>query len=195
MTHSLTHKLTSAALTLTLLAAGAFTPRRAAAQTQRDSTVKTDTYAQTGHTYWQHPDYDAVLDIWRCAERGVCVKVHSVNAENQKTREAVAKDAKKDIKNITPADVAKFCAYEAQLVQMKEVAPGDWRGKIWIASRNSHFGVDIHEPKGEEVNLKMRGYIVEGWRRWATLGNPGNIVGKTMELAPVKNPPAPCVKP
>lgn len=143
---------------------------------------------EAGHTYWRYPDYDGIIDVWKDTS-GIHFRVHSINPENQKVREMVAGQAKKDTASLTEADFQKAVGYVAQLRDMKEGKDGKWRGKIWIEARKEHFGLDIQFPKGTETRLSIRGYIVEGWKRFVTLGNPGNIVGMTMEFSPVANPP------
>ena len=63
-------------------------------------------YKQAGHTYWLYADYGAVLDIWQ-TPAGPQVKVHSIDPANPKVREKLAKDAKKDPKDLTVADFNK----------------------------------------------------------------------------------------
>ena len=165
-------------------------------RTEVSDTVKqtTVTDSQPGHTYWQHPDYDGVLAVWNCPERGICAKVHSINTQDDKVRQAAAKTLKKKAADVTDKDVLQqFCGYEAQFTEMKQVEPGIWDGKIWIASRNTFFGVSLkQDPDGEHLHL--RGYLL-GFFKYLFLGDPFHVLGKTNDLDRVHNPPSACVAP
>lgn len=181
---------TTSALTLAFLAASvrpmrAQAPHNAAALTQ---TID-NPYKQEGHTYWKHPDYESVIDLWKDST-GIHFRVHSLNPDNPKVKEMVAGSVSKKIEHLTQADYEKAASYVAQLVDMKEGKNGRWTGKIYVATRKEHFGIDIQLPHGNEKNLKVRGYIIEGWKKYLTLGNPGNVVGYTLNFSPVENPPA-----
>jgi hypothetical protein len=145
-----------------------------------------------GHSYWKHPDYDAVLDLWNCPERGICLKIHALNAEDPKVRALAAKDVKKDVKDLTPEDMQKFCGYTLELHDMKQ-KDGKWQGRLYVRSRNQNFGVEIQPPAaGGDGKLRMRGYVIEGFWHKLALGNPGGILGRTIEFAPVAEPPPSC---
>jgi hypothetical protein len=161
----------------------------------RDSSAATQTTpsgAQPGHTYWKHPDYDAVLDLWNCPERGVCLKIHSLNPADKKVRELAAKELKKKPEELTDADMVKFCGYEFQLQEMKQKKDGKWQGKLAFNSYSTRFGVEIQRPAEDGGKLRMRGYIAEGFWHKITLGNPGGLLGKTIEFTPVTSPPPSC---
>ncbi|MEZ0226846.1 MAG: hypothetical protein ACAH83_19980 [Alphaproteobacteria bacterium] len=160
---------------------------------QADSLQKADTVsnAQPGHTYWKHPDYDGVLEVWRCPERGICAKVQSVNTQDPRVRTAVAKTMKKDVKKITDEDVLKnICGYEAQFREMKEVEPDHWVGKIWIVSRNTHFGVELKQAQNQE-HLYLRGYVL-GFFKFLLLGDPFHVLEKGNNLERIRDVPPPC---
>jgi hypothetical protein len=188
--------LTTGALTLGFMGASA---RAARAQTPaNDSAQKvTQTAVENplaGHTYWSHPDYDGVLDVWNCPERGVCAVVHSINANDPKVRKAAAKLVKKNVSDVTDADVMKeFCGYEAQFSDMKQLEPGHWQGKIWIASHHSFFGVDL-KPSDDAHTLYLRGYLL-GIMHYLFLGDPFHVLGKTNALTRVAEPPPACPAP
>lgn len=182
---------TTSALALGFLAASV-RPMRAQAPHNPHAVsqgIDTVNHKQEGHTYWKHPDYDSVIDLWRDST-GIHFRVHSINPDNPKVKEMVAGSVSKKIENLTPADYEKAASYVAQLVDMKEEKNGKWKGKIYVATRKEHFGIEIQLPQGAEKNLKVRGYIIEGWKKFLTLGNPGNVVGYTLSFSPVDNPPA-----
>lgn len=193
LTRKLSFLLTTSTLALSFAAA---TARPARAQgTPQDTVNQTSVQnAQPGHSYWTHPDYDGVLDVWNCPERGICAKVHSINADDPRVRKAAAKTLNKSPDSVTTAEVMKqFCGYEAQFGEMKQSEPGHWEGKIWIASRKSWFGVELKEdPSGEKLHL--RGYLL-GFVRFLLLGDPYHVLGKGNDLNRVPNPPPACVKP
>jgi hypothetical protein len=200
MQNRLTRKISSLLTTSALAATFGIATARPLRAQQPESTAK-DSVQQTvvpdsqpGHTYWHHPDYDGVLDVWNCPQRGVCAKVHSINTQDKKVREAAAKTLKKKTDSVTDADVLKqFCGYEAQFSEMKQVEPGTWDGKIWIASRNTNFGVTLRQdPDGEHLNL--RGYLL-GFFKYLFLGDPFHVLGKTQTLDRIHNPPPACIAP
>lgn len=185
--------LTTGALALGFTAAAA---RPVRAQEPSPDKVKSASVADTqpGHSYWQHPDYDGVLDVWNCPERGICAKVHSINVQDDKVRQAAARTLKKKPGEVTDKDVLQqFCGYEAQFSEMKQVEPGLWDGKIWIASRKTFFGVSLkQDADGEQLHL--RGYLL-GFLHYLFLGDPFHVLGKTNNLNRVSNPPPACVAP
>ncbi|HYD17297.1 MAG TPA: hypothetical protein VEF76_02320 [Patescibacteria group bacterium] len=172
----------TSALTLAFLAASV-RPMRA----QNPAVVAPieQTQPQTSHSYWKHPDYDAIIDLWTDTS-GIHFRVHALNPENPKVRELVAGNVSKDKKDLTTADFEKTLNYAAQLRDMKNMGNGRWQGKIWIEQRKEAFGFDIQLPQQGEKNLKLRGYAISGWKKVVTLGG---IVGKSLELSPVANPP------
>jgi hypothetical protein len=182
--------LTTGALALGFAAASARQIR--AQEAPKDTVTQTMvTNAQAGHTYWTHPDYDGVLDVWNCPERGICAKVHAVNPNDTRVRKAAAGTLKKNIKDVTDTDVMKqFCGYEAQFSEMKEQEPGHWNGKIYIISRDAYFGVELKQrPDGEHMN--MRGYLL-GFIRFLLMGDPYHVLGKGSELSRVHDVPPAC---
>jgi hypothetical protein len=186
--------LTTSALTLGFAVAAARPLRGQDAV--RDTVQQADSIsnAKEGHTYWKHPDYDGVLDVWRCPERGICARVHAVNTQDERVRKAVAKTLKKDVKKVTDDDVLKnICGYEAQFREMKEVEPGHWAGKIWIVSRNTHFGVELKQAQDQE-HLYLRGYVL-GFFKYLFLGDPFHVLEKGNNLDRIHDVPPPCKAP
>lgn len=185
--------LTSGALVLGFAVAAVRSAR--AQDTPKDTTAQTmKSNAQPGHTYWTHPDYDGVLDIWNCPERGICAKVYAVNPNDDRVRKAAAGTLKKKVKDVTDEDVMKqFCGYEAQFSEMKEEEPGHWNGKIYIISRDAYYGVELKAaPDGEHMH--MRGYLL-GIVRFLLLGDPYHVLGKGNDLGRVHDVPPACVAP
>ena len=143
------------------------------------------TLPQTAHSYWTHPEYDGVIDLWTDST-GIQFRIHALNPNNDKTRNLVAGNVSKDKNKLTTADFEKALEYQAQLRDMKNMGGGRWQGKIWIEQRKEAFGFDIQLPQGDHKNLKIRGYAISGWKKVVTLGG---LVGKTLEFTPVANPP------
>lgn len=143
---------------------------------------------EAGHSYWKHPDYDSIIDFWIDA-KGPQMRVHAINPDNPRVKDMIAKGAKKDVSQLTQEDFDKAASYVSILKDMKQEKDGSWRGKLFVASRNEHFGVHIRPSAEGQPNLLVRGYIIEGWKKWVTLGNPGNVVGLTLSFTPVENPP------
>jgi hypothetical protein len=186
--------LTTGALALGFAGVSARTARAQQQPAKDSAEAVTETAVAnplTGHTYWTHPDYDGVLDVWNCPERGICAQIHSVNANDERVRKAAGKLLKKDPSKVTEADVMKeFCGYQAQFSDMKQLEPGHWDGKIWIASRNTFFGVDL-KASNDGSKLDMRGYLL-GFFRYVLLGDPSHMLGKTSALHRVTDPPPAC---
>ncbi len=143
------------------------------------------TLPQTAHSYWTHPEYDGVIDVWTDST-GIQFRIQALNPANDKTRNLVAGNVSKDKNKLTPADFEKALEYKPQLRDMKNMGGGRWQGKIWIEQRKEAFGFDIQLPQGNNKNLKIRGYAISGWKKVVTLGG---LVGKTLEFTPVSNPP------
>lgn len=143
------------------------------------------TIPQTAHSYWKHPDYDGIIDLWTDSA-GIQFRIHALNPANEKVRNLVAGNVSKDKNKLTQADFEKSLEYKPQLRDMKNMGGGRWQGKIWIEQRKEAFGFDIQLPQGDNKNLKLRGYAISGWKKVVTLGG---LVGKTLELTPVANPP------
>ena len=173
---------TTSALALGFLAASV-RPMRAQNAVVPQAIVQT--IPQSAHSYWNHPEYDGVIDVWTDST-GIQFRIHALNPENDRVRNLVAGYVSKDKKNLTPADFEKALDYQAQLRDMKNMGNGRWQGKIWIEQRKEAFGFDIQLPQGDQKNLKIRGYAISGWKKAITLGG---LVGKTLEFTPVTNPP------
>lgn len=173
---------TTSALALGFLAASV-KPMRAQNAVVPQGIVQT--IPQTAHSYWKHPDYDGIIDVWTDST-GIQFRIHALNPENDKVRNLVAGNVSKDKSKLTQADFGKALEYKPQLRDMKNMGGGRWQGKIWIEQRKEAFGFDIQLPQGEQKNLKIRGYAISGWKKVVTLGG---LVGKTLEFTPVANPP------
>lgn len=173
---------TTSALALGFLAASV---RPMRAQNAVVPAAAVQTIPQSAHSYWKHPEYDGVIDLWTDST-GIQFRIHALNPENDKVRTLVAGYVSKDKARLTPADFEKALEYQAQLRDMKNMGNGRWQGKIWIEQRKEAFGFDIQLPHGNQQNLKIRGYAISGWKRVVTLGG---LVGKTLEFTPVSNPP------
>lgn len=173
---------TTSALALGFLAASV-RPMRAQNAIVPQAIVQT--IPQSTHSFWKHPEYDGVIDLWTDST-GIQFRIHALNPENDRVRNLVAGYVSKDKKNLTPADFEKALDYQAQLRDMKNMGNGRWQGKIWIEQRKEAFGFDIQLPQGDQKNLKIRGYAISGWKKVITLGG---LVGKTLEFTPVTNPP------
>lgn len=151
-------------------------------------TLTSEFNKEAGHSYWKHPDYDSIIDFWM-EKDGPHMRVHAINPDNPKVRDMIAKGAKKDVSQLTQEDLDKAASYVSILKDMKREKDGSWRGKLYVVSRDEHFGIHIRLPEGDQKTLLIRGYIIEGWKKWVTLGNPGNVVGLTLPFTPVENPP------
>ena len=198
-TNFFANKLYMGALSLTLLTSALFTPRARAQGGGSSQTVAADTLRswqpEPGHTYWKHPSYDAILDMWECKERGICMRLHTINPDDPEIRKLTAKETKKKIEDITHDDLAQMCGYEMQFSDMKRQKDGSWQGKLYIKSRDLKVKVVITPPQAADSTLRMRGSISEGFWNIVLLGNPGDLVGRTYVLNPVQNPPQPCKLP
>jgi hypothetical protein len=170
-----------------------------------------------GHTYWKvrteekdangrkiYNTYDgAIIDIWRCPERGICAALHSVDPHDEKMHKLAAKVLKKKIGDVTDEDVLQFCGYQADLENMEEKRPGPgtgplgkWSGTVDIRIKGLPGQTD---PNGTKVafvsklhiNIEEIGEILV--HAQAYKGIP--LLGGAADLIPVTDPPVGCLAP
>jgi uncharacterized protein (DUF2147 family) len=135
---------------------------------------ETPTMTETGHTFWKHPDYDAVVEVWADATKGLRGRVASLNPADKKIREMVGKILKKEEKLVSDKDVLSFVGMEGDLHLHREGLK--WTGSIYWPFKEKSYGVDV-EQKGDTLH-------VHGFFLWMPL------LGKSAELTPAK-PPGP----
>lgn len=138
-------------------AAGLFGPR---AEAQEPETglppPPTTTVVEAGHTFWKHPDYDAVVEIWTDPVKGLRGKIASLNPLDNKVREVVGKILKKDVKQVSDKDVMSFQGMEGNLSLHREGLK--WTGTIYWPFKEKSYGVDVETPT--DHTLHVRGYFI-----------------------------------
>lgn len=150
-------------------ATGLFGPKVEAGE---PSPVNTQTMAQTGHTFWRHPDYDAVVEVWTDPLTGLRGRIASLNPADEKIRKVVGKILKKDEKDVTAKDVLSFEGMEGDLHLHREGLK--WTGSIYWPYKDKSYGVDV-EPAQNVLH-------VHGFLLWLP------IVGKSADLTAVAPP-------
>jgi len=185
--------------------------------TPQSDTLKPEHDLPPGHTYWKvrteekdahgnkvYNTYDgAIIDIWRCPEKGICAAIHSVDPHDAKMRKLAAKVLKKKIDDVTDADVLQFCGYQADVQDMEEKKPGPdtgplgkWSGTINIRIKGLPGQTD---PNGTKVafvsslhfNIEEIGNTLvhaQGYK-----GIP--LLGGSADLIRVQDPPVGCLVP
>lgn len=139
-----------------------------------EQTIETD--ATAPRTYWKHPEYDAVMEVWESKEKGLRGRIVAINPADPKVREAVAKILKKSPKKTTHEDIMQFQGMEGDLTLHRE---GDkWTGSVYWSFKKKSYGLDVEEKKGK---LHVRGFF---------LSFP--LFGASVDLTPASKPvPAP----
>lgn len=156
---------------------------------------KPENHAQPGHTYWRHEKSGTIIDIWKCAETGLCLGVHAIDPENKDLRKYAASALDKKEQNLTPDDPYRLCGFQPRLFDMQQVTPGDpgqWKGHMRVsldrlkgigAKEGRTFGVEIIPGKDD---LVIRGW----WDRFLV-----SMLKMDFRFAAVPEPPAPCAAP
>jgi hypothetical protein len=137
-----------------------------------------------GHTFWKHPDYDAIIEIWTDPVLGLRGKVASLNPDNPKIRSLAAKAYHmEDEKKLTRDQVLAFQGLEGDL-HLHSAGDGKWTGTIyWPYTRFKvkTFGVDVDQRNDQ---LHVHGYLLP----WKILGVPMPQFGKSTDLKPSAPP-------
>ena len=135
----------------------------------------TQTQTQSAaHSFWRHPDYDAVMEVWVDKDKGLRGKIVSLNAADRHVREAVGKILKKKTGEVTDDNVKSFSGLEGDLT-LKQTAPDKWSGTIYWPYKDKSYGVDV-----EISPSKMH---VHGFLLWMP------IFCKDVDLKPAEKPP------
>jgi hypothetical protein len=129
---------------------------------------------EPGHTFWKHPEYDAVVEVWTDPVTGLRGRVASLNPADKKIREKIGKILDKDERQVTDKDVLSFVGMEGDLHLHREGLK--WTGSIYWPFKQKSYGVDV-EQKGEHT-LRVHGFLL-----WMP------IIGRTADLKPAEPPP------
>ncbi|TAL28712.1 MAG: DUF2147 domain-containing protein [Alphaproteobacteria bacterium] len=171
------HKIHSGlSLPLLMLSFGAATGLfggRAEAQDSTNAPPPTPTQTEPGHSFWKHPEYDAVLEVWVSPASGLRGKLVSLNPADQKVKAVVAKILKKDEKKVSDADVLSFQGMEGDL-RLKPDGENKWTGSIYWPFRKKSYGVDVEQTND---NLHVHGFLLKL-----------PILGKSVDLKPAAAP-------
>jgi hypothetical protein len=178
----LLNRASSAALTMTFVAATVGGSGRVRAQPSFTDmpapagiTVEESEAPEPGHSYWNYKDFGIVLDVWNCPESGICMKVASVDPDNAKMKEFIAKHVlRKDYNpetgkftktkpnEVTREDVMRFCGFQPRLIMTRQgpdndtATLGKWEGQVeidWTKLRDegdkpsSVYGLNIEETR------------------------------------------------
>lgn len=138
--------------------------------------IPAETYTleqQPEKTYWRHPQYDAVMEVWTDPVKGIRGKVVSLNADDLKVREAIGRILRKDVKKVTTEDVKSFVGMEGEL-SMRETSPGKWEGTVYWPYKKKFYGLDVEQKEGK---LKAHGFFINF-----------PIFGRTVELVRAEKP-------
>jgi hypothetical protein len=180
-------------------------------------TVKPKRDLQPGHTYWKVriEDHDkngnkiyttyngAIIDVWRCPERGICAALHSVDPHDEDMRKLASRVLKKAVQDVTDSDVLQFCGYQADLQSMEEKAPGGKTGSLgkWSGTINIRIkGLPGQsDPDGTKVafvsTLHFNLEEIGGSLLHAQVYKGIPLFGAEADLIPVPNPTAGCIAP
>jgi hypothetical protein len=153
------------------VASGLFS-QKVEAQDRTTLTTTTIPIPLPGHSFWRHPDCDAVVEVWTDPKTGLRGKIVSLNPADEKIRKAVGKILKKDEEDVTAKDVLSFQGMEGDLHLHREGLK--WTGSIYWPFKQKSYGVDVEQMKDA---LHVHGYL---------LLLP--IFGKSVDLKPVGGP-------
>ncbi|MEZ0226847.1 MAG: hypothetical protein ACAH83_19985 [Alphaproteobacteria bacterium] len=153
-------------------ATGLFSPK-AEAQGTTNAPPPTPTRVEPGHSFWKHPEYDAVLEVWVSPDSGLRGKVVSLNPADKKVRAVIAKILKKDEKKVSDADVLGFQGMEGDL-SLKPDGENKWTGSIYWPFKKKSYGVDV-EQAGDK--LHVHGFLLKL-----------PIIGRSVDLKPAAAP-------
>jgi uncharacterized protein (DUF2147 family) len=163
-------------LPLLMLSFGAATGLFGAKAEGQDSTAApppAPVRTETGHSFWKHPEYDAVLEVWVGPDSGLRGKVVSLNPADKKIRAVVAKILRKDEKKVSDADVLAFQGMEGDL-RLKPDGENKWTGSIYWPFKQKSYGVDVEQA---EDKLHVHGFLLKL-----------PIIGKSVDLKPAAAP-------
>lgn len=131
------------------------------------------TQTQPGHSFWKHPDYDAILEVWTSPDSGLRGKIASLNPADQKIRQIVAKILKKDEKKVSDKDVLGFQGMEGDL-HLEKDGENKWTGSIYWPFKKKSYGVDVEQASDK---LHVHGFLLKL-----------PILGKSVDLKPASAP-------
>lgn len=124
-------------------------------------------------TYWKHPEYGAVMEVWTDPEKGLRGRLVSLDATDEKVREVVGKILKKKTEKVTDDDINGFVGMEGDLT-LQQLGENHWKGSIYWPYKQKSYGVEV---KQEDGNLHVRGFFLRF-----------PILGKEVDLKPAAAP-------
>lgn len=130
--------------------------------------------APSALTYWKHPDYDIVVKLWECEDRGLCAQIDSADPSDPDNKmlmarlkgysttekKSVGKNTVIKVRKPAPQFVADYeiTNYEGFQPDAKLTQKGGkWEGTITSPFNGKTYGLDV-EPKGAD-KLKLSGYF------------------------------------
>jgi uncharacterized protein (DUF2147 family) len=141
-------------LALTFGAASGFLGGRAKAQ--EAPPLPPASMTAPGHTFWKHPDYDAVIEVWTEPVRGLRGKIASLNPNDEKIRKVVGKILKKEEDQVSAKDVLSFVGMEGDLNLHRDGA-NKWTGSMYWPYKDKSYGVDVEQ---DAAKLHVRGFLL-----------------------------------
>lgn len=138
-------------------------------------TLTQDTVTQPVRTYWKHPEYDAVLEVWTDPEKGLRGRLASLNPDDPKIKLMVSRILEKKPEKVTQDDILGFVGMEGDL-KLRKLGDNHWKGSMFWPFKGKSYGVEV---KQEDDNLYVRGFILKL-----------PILGRSVDLKP-SPPPAP----
>lgn len=128
---------------------------------------------QEQRSYWKHPDYDAVMEVWETKDRSLRGRIMSLNAEDKKIQEVIGKILKKKTAEVTKDDINGFVGMEGDL-HLQKLGENHWKGSIYWPYKEKSYGVEVELDAGK---LHVRGFF---------LMMP--IIGRSVDLKPAAAP-------
>ena len=125
------------------------------------TSVRSETRAPTPiaappvHRLWRDREHNAVIDVWECPERGLCARIHSVDANNLATRRLVAdRLLHKPVEQVTASDVNKLCGRESA-VQFNRSAANAFDGNLHLHAQNFNIGMHVEFPDADHLCARI----------------------------------------
>jgi len=110
---------------------------------------------QPVHRLWRDREHNAVIDVWECPERGLCARIHSVDANNAATRKLVADHLlHKPVAQVTANDVNRLCGREST-VQFNRSAANVFDGNLHLTAQNINIGMHVEFRDAEHLRARV----------------------------------------
>lgn len=133
--------------------------------------------------YWKHQDYPIVVKTEPCAERGICISLHSVDPDNKDIKDLASTAMERPAAEITRNQILTYCGKTADTKLKPSVSvEGQWNGTVYNHFNNKSYGMMVTPQL--DGSIKVIAYL-----QWFPLASQSFKAKRITDLPPACTPP------